>query len=158
MQFVAAMHCVSCNGTVPRVTHCPLLLLHGIFCGCAPHRSQQQAAATAQADVQHVPQDFVKLAHDLADAAGLVTSQYFRSTTLNVDSKSDASPVTIADRQAEEAMRRLIKQQQPQHSIFGEEAGLDLGTSNGSDDAWLWVLDPIDGTKSFITGTRLCGS
>lgn len=104
-----------------------------------------------------MPLEFIKLAHDLADAAGKVTSSYFRSSTLNVDSKSDASPVTIADRQAEEAMRQLIKSAVPQHSVFGEEHGLELGSaagSNGGDgeDAWLWVLDPIDGTKSFITG------
>jgi fructose-1,6-bisphosphatase/inositol monophosphatase family enzyme len=69
--------------------------------------------------------------------------------------------VTIADRQAEEAMRQLIKSAVPQHSVFGEEHGLELGSaaagssssSSGSkEDTWLWVLDPIDGTKSFITG------
>lgn len=103
-----------------------------------------------------MPLEFIKLAHDLADAAGKVTSSYFRSSTLNVDSKSDASPVTIADRQAEEAMRQLIKSTAPQHSVFGEEHGLELGSAAGSnggeEDAWLWVLDPVDGTKSFITG------
>lgn len=103
---------------------------------------------------QLIPLEFVKLAHDLADAAGKVTSSYFRSSTLNVDSKSDASPVTIADRQAEDAMRALIQSTVPHHSVFGEEHGLELGSSNGSSDSWLWVLDPIDGTKSFITGQK----
>lgn len=120
--------------------------------------SQQHSAAGEQ---QVVPQEFIKLAHDLADAAGKVTSSYFRSSTLNVDSKSDASPVTIADRQAEEAMRQLIKSAVPQHSVFGEEHGLELGSaaSGGSkEDNWLWVLDPIDGTKSFITGKPLFGT
>jgi hypothetical protein len=111
---------------------------------------------------QAVPQDFVRLAHDLADAAGLITSQYFRSSRLNVDSKCDASPVTIADQQAEAAMRSLITAAQPSHSVFGEEAGLSRGASSGSGggDAWLWVLDPIDGTKSFITGVvgAWCGA
>lgn len=123
-------------------------------CSPAPLRSQQQQA-TAQNE-QQVPLAFIKLAHDLADAAGKVTSQYFRSSTLNVDSKSDASPVTIADKQAEDAMRQLIKSTVPQHSVFGEEHGLELGASNGSSDSWLWVLDPIDGTKSFITGVCVC--
>lgn len=118
----------------------------------------QQQATIASQNEQQVPLAFIKLAHDLADAAGKVTSQYFRSSTLNVDSKSDASPVTIADRQAEDAMRHLLKATVPQHSVFGEEHGLELGSSNGTSDSWLWVLDPIDGTKSFITGKPLFGT
>ena len=59
------------------------------------------------------------------------------------------SPVTIADRETEEAMRRMIKDRFPDHGIFGEEAGMEAGSSS----AYLWVLDPIDGTKSFITGS-----
>eukprot|EP00879_Flechtneria_rotunda_P019441 GHRR01020420.1.p1 GENE.GHRR01020420.1~~GHRR01020420.1.p1 ORF type:complete len:277 (+),score=54.33 GHRR01020420.1:285-1115(+) len=115
-----------------------------------------------QSEVQ-VSQAFVQLATDLADAAGQITTQYFR-TKINIDSKSDASPVTIADREAEQAMRDIIKQRYPEHSVFGEEHGLELGSSNGSSngsnisDSWLWVLDPIDGTKSFITGKPLFGT
>ncbi len=71
------------------------------------------------------------------------------STPVAVDSKSDASPVTIADREAETAMRSLLAQLVPDHGVFGEEAGYTAGTS----DEYVWVLDPIDGTKSFITGT-----
>ncbi len=71
-------------------------------------------------------------------------------TTFDVDNKTDASPVTIADREADTAMRSLISQRFPSHSIFGEEHGLTLGKGEGG--RWLWVLDPIDGTKSFITG------
>jgi len=127
-------------------------LLLPVCCLC--HRQQQ--ATIASQNEQQVPLAFIKLAHDLADAAGKVTSQYFRSSTLNVDSKSDASPVTIADRQAEDAMRHLLKATVPQHSVFGEEHGLELGSSNGTSDSWLWVLDPIDGTKSFITGEHCC--
>ena len=67
-----------------------------------------------------------------------------------VDCKADASPVTIADQQAEEVMRALIKQAFPTHGIFGEEHGLSLGQGEG--ERYMWVLDPIDGTKSFITG------
>lgn len=67
-----------------------------------------------------------------------------------MERKSDESPVTIADREAEEAMRKIIKDAFPNHGIFGEEEGMDL---EGADSGYLWVLDPIDGTKSFITGT-----
>jgi len=55
-------------------------------------------------------------------------------------------------RQAEEAMRCLIREAFPSHGVFGEEHGLELGSSSSTADSWLWVLDPIDGTKSFITG------
>ncbi len=71
---------------------------------------------------------------------------------MDVDCKADASPVTIADQQAEEVMRALIKQAFPEHGIFGEEHGLSLGSGVG--ERYMWVLDPIDGTKSFITGGR----
>lgn len=72
-----------------------------------------------------------------------------RSTPVAVDSKSDASPVTVADREAEAAMRAVLQRLVPDHGIFGEEAGYEAGSS----DDYVWVLDPIDGTKSFITGT-----
>ncbi|KIY92337.1 hypothetical protein MNEG_15624 [Monoraphidium neglectum] len=91
----------------------------------------------------------IDLAHKLADAAARVTSRYFRAT-FDIDIKTDASPVTIADREAEAAMRALIRAAFPEHGVFGEEHGLELGSGAGAD--WLWVLDPIDGTKSFITG------
>jgi hypothetical protein len=80
-----------------------------------------------------------------------------RTSTFDVENKLDASPVTIADRKAEEAMRALITAAQPHHSVFGEEFGLQLGqgTAAGDTPEYLWVLDPIDGTKSFITGRQL---
>jgi inositol-phosphate phosphatase/L-galactose 1-phosphate phosphatase/histidinol-phosphatase len=92
------------------------------------------------------------LADALADAAGAVIRRYFRST-LAVDDKDDASPVTNADREAEAAMRRLIEARFPDHGIFGEEYG-EIRT--GAD--FVWVLDPIDGTKSFISGVPLFGT
>ena len=66
-----------------------------------------------------------------------------------IETKGDNSPVTEADRKAEEAMSSLIKEKFPDHSVFGEELGMH--TPEG-DSQYLWVLDPIDGTKSFITG------
>ncbi|KFM27711.1 Bifunctional phosphatase IMPL2, chloroplastic [Auxenochlorella protothecoides] len=96
---------------------------------------------------------FVALANRLADSAGAVSSRYFR-TPVAVDVKADASPVTIADREAEGAMRDLLSTHAPTHGVFGEE----FGHASGSDPDWTWVLDPIDGTKSFITGRPLFGT
>ena len=81
--------------------------------------------------------------------------QYFR-TPIAVDVKQDASPVTVADRAAEAAMRALIAKRAPTHAVFGEEAGLTRGV--GGAEEYVWVLDPIDGTKSFITGKPLFGT
>jgi inositol-phosphate phosphatase / L-galactose 1-phosphate phosphatase / histidinol-phosphatase len=92
------------------------------------------------------------LAEALADAAGAVIRPYFRQK-IAVDDKADASPVTIADREAEQAMRRLIETQFPADGIFGEEFG---AVRAGAE--WVWVLDPIDGTKSFISGIPLFGT
>ena len=92
------------------------------------------------------------LAHRLADAAGVVQRRYFR-TPVAVDTKADASPVTIADREAEAVMRELIAATFPGHGILGEEHGRDRVEAE-----FVWVLDPIDGTKSFITGRPLFGT
>ncbi len=92
------------------------------------------------------PQEFITFAGRLANAAGEVLRRYFR-TPIAIDDKSDASPVTIADRESEAAMRRLIAAHQPQHGVFGEEQGSDR-----LDAEFVWVLDPIDGTRAFITG------
>jgi inositol-phosphate phosphatase / L-galactose 1-phosphate phosphatase / histidinol-phosphatase len=95
---------------------------------------------------------FLALAAELADAAGAAIRPYFR-TALTVDDKADLSPVTAADRAAEAAMRRLIAARFPEHGIIGEEYGRER------DDAeYVWVLDPIDGTKSFISGVPLFGT
>ena len=72
---------------------------------------------------------------------------------LAVETKADLSPVTAADRGAEELMRGLISKQFPSHGIIGEEFG-----SERPDAEWVWVLDPIDGTKSFISGVPLWGT
>jgi inositol-phosphate phosphatase/L-galactose 1-phosphate phosphatase/histidinol-phosphatase len=95
---------------------------------------------------------FLELASELADAAGAAIRPYFR-TKLAVDDKPDLSPVTAADRAAEAVMRRLINARFPDHGILGEEYGRER------DDAeFVWVLDPIDGTKSFISGVPLFGT
>ena len=89
----------------------------------------------------------VELAHQLADRAGEIIRPYWQ-TPVAVDSKADASPVTLADREAEAAMRALIEQHYPEHGIIGEEHG-----NVRPEAAYQWVLDPIDGTRAFIAGT-----
>jgi histidinol phosphatase-like enzyme (inositol monophosphatase family) len=95
---------------------------------------------------------FVALAERLADAGGAIARRYFR-TRVAVDDKLDLSPVTVADREAEAAMRAMIEQAFPDHGIVGEEHG-----THKPGAAHVWVLDPIDGTKSFITGRPLFGA
>ncbi|OQW92214.1 MAG: histidinol-phosphatase [Beggiatoa sp. IS2] len=94
----------------------------------------------------------IGLAQRLADASATIVRDYFR-VKLTIEDKADASPVTIADRAAEQMMRQLITEVYPNHGIFGEE----LGTLHRDAD-YLWVLDPIDGTKSFISGKPLFGT
>ncbi|MGE5516079.1 MAG: histidinol-phosphatase [Bacteroidota bacterium] len=98
------------------------------------------------------PIEFVALAERLAEAARPVVRKYFR-TPVAVDDKPDDSPVTIADREAEAAMRVLIAETFPEHGILGEEHG-----SHNTGAEWVWVLDPIDGTKAFITGKPSFGT
>jgi myo-inositol-1(or 4)-monophosphatase len=83
--------------------------------------------------------------HELAAASGEFIRPYFANPHLAVDTKADQSPVTLADRGAEEVLRTLIRQKYPTHGILGEEFGADR-----TDAEWVWVLDPIDGTKAFL--------
>jgi inositol-phosphate phosphatase/L-galactose 1-phosphate phosphatase/histidinol-phosphatase len=99
-----------------------------------------------------VPAELVALANTLADAARPIATRYFR-TPVTVDDKSDLSPVTIADREAETAMRTLLTKHVPSHGVFGEEHGAER-----TDAEYVWVLDPIDGTKAFITGLPIFGT
>tara|TARA_R110000868_G_scaffold778_13_gene5736 strand:+ start:12019 stop:12798 length:780 start_codon:yes stop_codon:yes gene_type:complete len=98
------------------------------------------------------PPDLIALAHRLADASGPVIRAYFRRP-LRVDDKADASPVTAADREAEQAIRDILSAARPDDGIIGEEFG---NTDTGSE--YVWVIDPIDGTKSFITGRPIFGT
>ncbi|QHI95440.1 histidinol phosphate phosphatase [Aristophania vespae] len=90
---------------------------------------------------------FLPIARDCADAARACIKPYFRAN-ITIDTKQDNSPVTMADRKAEQAMREIIMRKYPSHSILGEEEGQE-GHLSGE---WLWILDPIDGTRSFVTG------
>lgn len=96
-----------------------------------------------------LPPDLITLAGRLADAAGAVARRHYR-TPVTVDVKADASPVTIADREVESAIRAILTTERPADGILGEEHG-----SHGLEAEYVWVIDPIDGTKSFITGRPL---
>jgi myo-inositol-1(or 4)-monophosphatase len=99
--------------------------------------------------------DFAAFVDELATVAGEAIRPFFR-TRLGVENKGSGGifdPVTAADRAAELAMRTLIRQTFPQHGIVGEEFN-----DEGKDAAYVWVLDPIDGTKSFIAGMPVWGT
>jgi histidinol-phosphatase len=93
---------------------------------------------------------YLKQAEDFARAGAAVSSRYF-GTSIEVERKADSSPVTIADRESEQEMRQLILSAFPDHQILGEE----FGSAGDGESPWKWVLDPIDGTKSFIHGIPL---
>lgn len=109
------------------------------------HKFSGKLEASEQAEL-------LAFAHRLAEVSAAVIRPYFRNG-LQVELKADESPVTAADRNAELAMRELIAQVYPDHGVLGEEYGSHL-----PDAPYRWVLDPIDGTKAFITGTYLFGT
>lgn len=98
------------------------------------------------------PSEFIALAERLADTAGDVLMRHFRRP-LGIDRKTDETPVTVADRDAESAMRSLIAGSFPGHGIIGEEHGSDRPGAE-----FVWVLDPVDGTKAFISGIPVFGT
>ena len=98
------------------------------------------------------PQEYLAFANKLADAAGITSMEYFR-TSLSIDSKSDESPVTIADQNTELKIRSMIEKEYPDHGILGEEFD-----SINSDAEFIWVIDPIDGTRSYIAGHKDFGN
>ena len=96
--------------------------------------------------------DDLALAQTLADEADSVTTKRFGALDLRVETKPDATPVTDADRAAEDAIRWLVKQHRPHDAVLGEEQGLS------GDSERRWVVDPIDGTKNFIRGVPVWGT
>jgi histidinol phosphatase-like enzyme (inositol monophosphatase family) len=94
----------------------------------------------------------IALAQRLAEAARDAIRPYFRSGVV-ATRKDDATPVTLADRAAEEAMRRILKTEAPRDAVHGEEFGAEAGTSGRT-----WVLDPIDGTTGFLAGRPIFGT
>ncbi|GGA13033.1 inositol monophosphatase family protein [Neptunicoccus cionae] len=98
--------------------------------------------------------ELVGVAHLLADAARPIALQYFRGAGQDIENKlaGDFDPVTVADRLIEQKMRELLAEHRPQDSILGEEFAAYEGSSGLT-----WVLDPIDGTRGFISGTPTWG-
>ena len=99
--------------------------------------------------------DYLEFAHRLADAAGTAIMPHYRTRLVPEDKSAGGrfDPVTVADRAAEQVMRDLITQHYPSHGIIGEEFG-----SERVDAEFVWVLDPVDGTKSFMCGIPLWGT
>lgn len=104
------------------------------------------------APARPIDEKLLRFATQLADASGAIIKKYFRQK-FDVEIKADSSPVSTADRAAEAEIRRLIGLHYPDHGVIGEEYGADK-----ADAEFVWVLDPIDGTKSFITGRPLFGT
>lgn len=96
--------------------------------------------------------DDIALAHRLAEAAGAAIRPFWRSE-FHLETKADASPVTAADRAAEAAMRQILSAERPGDGIIGEEYGNERPAA-----ARQWVLDPIDGTTSFVAGRPIFGT
>lgn len=96
--------------------------------------------------------EYLDFAVETAYLAGRLTLGYFQ-TEVRTEFKDDGSPVTVADRQAEELIRHRIERKYPQHAIVGEE----YGTQGSEGASHRWFIDPIDGTKSFVCGVPLYG-
>jgi histidinol phosphatase-like enzyme (inositol monophosphatase family) len=97
-------------------------------------------------------QRLIELAERMADAAGAIARRHFR-TGVAVETKPDLSPVTLADRAAEAEIRRLVAAELPAHGVVGEEYGWDRAEAE-----YVWVIDPIDGTKAYLAGIPVFGT
>ncbi len=100
----------------------------------------------------HDLQRYLDVAVEAAVAAGRITLQYFQTNTFTAETKADSSPVTIADRKSEELIAGTIRRNFPGHGIVGEESGESTGT-----EPVRWIIDPLDGTKTFIRGVPFYG-
>lgn len=99
-----------------------------------------------------LPAEFQVFAERLADEARQMSLSYFRKD-LTIETKADESPVTVADRAIETLVRARLAETYPEHGVFGEEHGQDR-----IDAEYVWVIDPIDGTRSFVSGWPLWGT
>ena len=101
-----------------------------------------------------IQDDLIRVANMLADTARPETLRFFRSTDLSTENKEAGGydPVTVADKAAEQAMRAVLARERPDDGIIGEEFGVTTGTSGLT-----WVLDPIDGTRGYVSGTPTWG-
>jgi histidinol-phosphatase len=111
--------------------------------GCRPWRIPRPVSSA-------LVTDDLALALELADVADGISMERFRAHDLKIDSKPDLSPVTEADRAIETYARERIGAERPSHAIIGEEFGV-VGDQGAT---WRWVIDPIDGTRSFVRGNE----
>ena len=95
--------------------------------------------------------DFVNFANTVADEARRISLRYFRADP-ELRIKADGSPVSVADRETERVIRDLLSRSYPRHAVFGEEFGW-----TPSDQPYTWIVDPIDGTKSYLAGAPTYG-
>ena len=107
---------------------------------------------TLATDRKHDLSLLLEAVQELARRAGHVALRHFRST-LTVEAKSDGSPVTVADRSAEQAAREWIAKRFPEDGVLGEEFGVHLPAARRR-----WLIDPVDGTKTFVRGVPLWGT
>jgi histidinol phosphatase-like enzyme (inositol monophosphatase family) len=117
---------------------------------------QENAMPMTEFAATQAMDDWIAAAEAAADVAGAVIRPFFRAGgngPLGADVKADRSPVTVADRTAEQAMRSVLAGRFPEHGILGEEFGLERPEAR-----LRWVLDPIDGTRAFITGRPVFGT
>ena len=98
-------------------------------------------------------EDFEEVTWAWVQESGAMILKHFSDTSLGVERKEDGTPVTIADRNVELLFRKKINSNFPEHGILGEEFGSE---KEGAE--WMWVIDPIDGTKAFISGVPLFGT
>jgi histidinol phosphatase-like enzyme (inositol monophosphatase family) len=94
--------------------------------------------------------EYLDAAREFARIGGRLSLDWFRRSNLEIERKADESPVTVADRQVETALREAILRRFPDHTVVGEEYGGSLGSAE-----YEWIVDPIDGTKSYIRGVPL---
>ena len=97
--------------------------------------------------------NYLEFARETAREAGQLTLRYFQTDAARAEFKSDDTPVTVADREAEQLIRTRIAERYPDHAIVGEE----YGAAETDDAKHVWIIDPIDGTKSFVHGVPLYG-
>ena len=128
-------------------TTCPV-------CGTGFEPEGRQRFCSTACRQQAWKAEIVAVAHALADAARVATLLHFRADDLVADTKEALrfDPVTVADRLSEERMRAILAERRPQDGILGEEFGATEGTSGLT-----WVLDPIDGTRGYLSGTPTWG-
>ncbi len=113
--------------------------------------TQLVAKQTLYYELMNRLKSYLDFAVETAHLAGQLTLAYFQ-TQVDIDFKSDDSPVTLADKKAEELIRSRIEEKYPSHAIIGEEYG-----ESSTNSSFRWIIDPIDGTKSFMRGVPLYG-